>query len=130
MSVAASESEPSAAVKRIPERTCTVPRVETARETTPSFATSSSFETVIFIPVASVTGSSPVSNSTSAVASLFIVLLYFSLVAVIGSVDDGEDGSERLPERVCAVGPLGGERRVTHRQERFRKVSTEISRLA
>ena len=51
MSVAASVSTSPSARSRIPESTCTVPRVETARETIPSLATSSSRATLIFIPV-------------------------------------------------------------------------------
>ena len=64
-----------AAESRIPERTCTVPRVETARETTPSFATSSSFETVIFIPAASSPARAPSPSRPPLVASISIVLL-------------------------------------------------------
>ena len=51
MSVAASVSTSPSARRRIPESTWTVPRVETARATMPSLATSSSRATLIFIPV-------------------------------------------------------------------------------
>ena len=44
MSVAASSTEPAVACSSTPPSTCTAPRVETARETTPSAPTSASFE--------------------------------------------------------------------------------------
>ena len=68
---------PFSALSRTPESTWTVPRLETARETTPSFATSSSFATVIFIPPPGL-GTPSSSTSTSAPsnpASDLIILL-------------------------------------------------------
>ena len=50
MSVAASSSEPSLACSQMPERICTVGRIDTALETTASFSTSSSREHVNLSP--------------------------------------------------------------------------------
>ena len=55
MSVAASRSSLPCASSRIPDRICTDVRVETARDTTPSALTSSSFETVILSPEPTIT---------------------------------------------------------------------------
>ena len=71
MSVAASVSPASSAERRIPESTWTVPLVETARETMPSFATSSSRATAIFIPVPVV--AIPAIVASSAVSSSMIL---------------------------------------------------------
>ncbi len=50
MSVAASSSVPSFACSQIPERICTVGRMDTARETTASFSTNSSREHLSLSP--------------------------------------------------------------------------------
>ena len=76
MSVAASESAPPSAETRMPESTCTVPRVETARDTTPTFATSSSREQVILmpVPVAATFVVTPSSVTASAISISMIFL--------------------------------------------------------
>ncbi len=51
MSVAANSRLPFCTCRSTPARICTVPRVDSPRETTPSLAASSSREHVIFIPV-------------------------------------------------------------------------------
>ena len=81
MSVAASRSSPPCASSRIPDRICTDVRVETARETTPSAETSSSFE-----------HGNPQTRRPPRCLSQSS---YEFLVEVVGSVDDGEDGVRR-----------------------------------
>jgi hypothetical protein len=61
--------------EEIPESTCTVPRVETARETRPSFATSSSLVTLSFIPVPALTSAmAPFSATSAPTASSSMIL--------------------------------------------------------
>ena len=117
---------------RIPESTCTVPRVDTARETMPSFATSSSRATSIFRWVPGLMSDivpSPavlVSVSTSAPAVSISIVLLNPLVAVIGSVDDGEDGIQFPSRAVCPVRPAGGENVGPNRLKRVSQSSHRI----
>ena len=112
MSVAASVSTSPSTLSRIPESTCTVPRVETARETMPSFATSSSRATLDLQPRSRwpcpPSSLSPVTSSRRPVPAVSISIVSLNpLVEVIGSVDDGEDGAILFPERRlrCGVHP-------------------------